>query len=265
MATATRKKATTAKQKIDKVYKLTGRMLPPVFMLNVGRNLDLAIWDEKSNTRRTIRHAPTEKSIFVDGQSESPKVETIIFEGGYLNVSHKYPLTQEFLDNHPSNGIKFEEINKAQDAIDYVDLEEIKLNLKLEVTQVANDKKSGEVKLRSLAAVIIDSVALVSDSSIAQLKEIIFKAIDDNPRRFLNAKGATMLFTNSHNERKFIVLKALESGIIQITPDNKIVWGDSKAVITNVPKGVIATTFMTEFLDTEEGVILSELIIKKMG
>lgn len=264
MATAARKKTTVTKQKVDKVYKLTGRILPPIYILNSGRNLNLDVYDDKSQTRRVIRHAPAERSIFIDEQSDNPKVETIIFEGGYLNVSHKYPLTQEFLDKHPSNGIKFEEINKAQDAIDYVDLEETKLTLKLEVTQVANDKKNGEVKLRSLAAVLVDSVALVSDLSIAQLKEIIFKAVDDNPRRFLNQNGATMLFTSSHNERKFIALKAVETGVIQITPDNKIVWGDSKAVITNVPRGVIAMTFLTEFLDSEEGVILSELIIKKM-
>lgn len=263
MAVAAKKK-TTVNKKVDKVYRLTSRTLPPTFLLNVGRNLDLAIYDEDSKMRRVIRHAPNERSIYVDEQSESPKVDTIIFEGGYLRVSHKFPLTQEFLDKHPGNGIKFEEINKAQDAIDYVDLEEVKLTLKNEVIQVANDKKEGEVKLRALAAVLVESVALVSDLSIGELKKIIYTSIDDNPRKFLNQNGATILFSNSHNERKFIVLKALETGVIQVTPDNKIVWGDNKSLITNVPRGVIATTFMTEFLDTEDGVILSELIIKKM-
>ena len=55
---------------------------------------------------------------------------------------------------------------------------------------------------------------------------------------------------------------ALDKEIVMITPDKRrIVWGDNKATITNIPLGATPMSVLVDFLETQDGIIVQQKIL----
>ena len=247
---------------VEKEYRLI-KYQPLTFELKSGRDNDLIIYDEIEETNRAIRHCKNEKSIFVDEQSKNAVVSNIIFLNGFLFTEPKDVITQDFLDAHPSNGILFESIDDVADAKEMVDWEELILDIKMAIKNKAKDANGAET-LRVLVSVINSDPSGSAKMSVEELKNELYTAVDTNPMRFCNEEGDITVFDDSDITRMAIAQQAFLSGTISISADSRrVIWGDNKATICNIPLGKNATQYFSDFLETEEGMTVMREIDKR--
>lgn len=258
------------KQKSDlkaKSYRLLNDRAGMAFMLKVGRKGDLLVYDESVGYNRAIKHCPNEKSIFQDEQSDYAIVVPLIFESGYLETKPTEIQTQRFLDAHPDNAINggglFEEVNDEKEAQNDIVKEELVLDIK----QAIRDKekeKDGIYALESLTAVLKGSVAAVRDMSKSEMKREIYKFVDENPYRFVDNKGNVNIFDDESVNRKYLTLRAISEGVITVAPNNRsVMWGNDKSVIINVPLGIKPVEHFSDYLSTDEGMLILDEIVKR--
>jgi len=254
----------------DKSYRLTNDRSGESFLLNVGRKGSLTVFDEDegpNGSRRAIRHAPNQKSIFIDEQDKHALVTPIVFTNGYLNVLKSEPLTQDFLDSHPSNvangGIWFELIDDEKIAKESIVDEELKIDLKYLVRKKAKEE-DGIHALTSEAAVIMGSIDQVASKGTEELKRILYNEIENSPEYFIDEAGNPVIFDNGEVFRKYLVLKSIKDGIIKKSPNNKsIMWVKDKEVIATAPVGVDLVDYFTSYLATDEGMLVLEEITRR--
>ncbi len=245
-----------------KEYRLI-KYQPLTFELKTGRDNDLIIFDETEETNRAIRHCKNEKSIFVDEQSKQAVVSNIIFINGFLFTEAKDVITQDFLDAHPSNGILFELIDDEADAKDMVDDEELILDIKQAIRSKSKEPNGIET-LRILVSVITSNPAEAAKMSLDELKNELYDAVNVNPNRFCNEEGEVTVFDDSDITRMAIAQQAFFSGVISISADSRrVIWGDTKSTICNIPLGKNATQYFSQFLETEEGMTVMREIDKR--
>lgn len=251
----------------DKTYRLADNRSGESFMVKVGRKGRLTIFDEDKGTRRAIRHCPNQPSIFVDEQDKHARVTPIIFTNGYLEVDFKNPITQAFLDAHPSNvangGNWFEFIDDELEATENIELEDLQVDLKTAVRKAAK-AKDGFHKLMAEAAVYTGSIDKVKEKSIPELKQLLYNAIDSNPYYFADDSGKPTIFNDDITLRKYLVLKSLKDGIIKKSANTRtIVWGNDKSTIVSAPVGVDLVDYFTDYLSSDEGMLVLEEIMKR--
>lgn len=245
-----------------KEYRLL-KYQPLTFELKTGRDGNLVIFDETEGTNRAIRHCKNEKTIFVEDQSKNAVVSNIIFLNGFLFTEAKETITQDFLDNHPSNGVLFEVIDDAADAKEMVDVEELILDIKQAIRAKAKEP-NGEETLRILVSVINSDPSGASEMEIDELKNELYDAVNVNPMRFCNEEGEITVFDDSDITRMAIAQQAFLSGVIAVSADSRrVIWGDTKATICNIPLGKNATQYFSNFLETEEGMTVMREIDKR--
>lgn len=255
------------KARQNKTYRLADNRSGESFSIKTGRKGTLTVFDEEKGIRRAIRHCPNQASIYVDEQDTHARVKTIIFKNGYLTVSGTQPLTQEFLDKHPSNvangGVWFEYINEEQEAKESIEIDELQIDLKYAVRQMAK-KKDGIHKLKAEVAVITGSIDTASRKGIEELKQELYNAIEIDPFYFTDESGKANIFDNEFIFRKYIVLKALKDGVLRKSPNSKtMLWGKDKKAISSAPIGVELVEYFTEYLATEEGMLILEEITRR--
>ena len=168
--------STTKKSSLKtKEYRLTDDRSGLMFVLKTGKDKKrrLLVWDEQKELSRPIRHCPSEKSIFMDEQTEYAFVQPILFNHGYLEVDRTKQITQRFLDNHPDNvangGTWFEEVNDEKEAEDDLIIDELKIDIYNAVRKKANED-GGEYELEAVVAVLENSVQVASEMQIKSLK-----------------------------------------------------------------------------------------------
>jgi len=252
-----------------KEYRLTDDRSGLAVITKTGKDKKrrLLIWDESVKRSRAIRHCPSEASIFMDEQSEFAYVEPIIFMHGYLEVDKYKQHTQEFLDNHPDNvangGNWFEEVNDEKDAEFELDVAEMKVDIYNAVREKAKEEE-GEYALEALVAVLENSVVVASEMGLGSLKRRIYQEIESNPYYFVDDNGAVTVFEDDYVTRKYFVLRAIKEAVIKKSPNQKsILWVRDNTLIASAPRGVELTDYFTDFLSTEEGMLVAEEIKRR--
>lgn len=255
------------KQLQEKTYRLADNRSGESFMPKTGRNGRLTIFDEEINARRAIRHCPNQPSIFIDEQDKFARVSPVLFTSGYLTVSGKNPITQKFLDVHPSNiangGKWFEHVDEEKEAKESIEVDELQIDLKYAVRQVAK-KKDGIHKLKAEVAVITGSIDIASRKGIEELKQELYNQIEANPYYFTDDLGNPNIFDNEEVFRKYMVLKALKDGVIRKSTNGKtMMWAKGKENIYSAPIGVELVESFSEYLTTDEGMLILEEITRR--
>jgi hypothetical protein len=251
----------------DKSYRLADDRSGESFMLKVGRKGNLTIFDEEEKVRKAIRHCPNQRSVFRDEQDDYAEVSPIIFVNGYLKVASTEPITQKFLDLHPSNvlngGQWFEAVDDELEAKESIELDEIKIDLKYLVRQKAKEE-DGIHALKAEVAVVLNSVDEAGSKGIEELKQILYNEIEADPFYFTDDSNNPVIFDNDEITRKYIVLKSIKDGVIRKSPNNKsIIWSKNKEVIATAPLGIDLVDYFTSFLSTDEGMLVLEEITRR--
>lgn len=252
-----------------KEYRLTDDRSGLGFVLKTGKDKKrrLMVWDEKIELSRPIRHCPSEKSIFIDEQTEYAFVQPIIFMHGYLEVDRTQQITQQFLDNHPDNsangGSWFEEVNDEKEAEQDLIIDELKIDIYNAVRNKAKED-GGEYELEAVVAVLENSVQEASEMGLKSLKRRIYQEIESNPLYFADDSGNVTIFEDDYVSRKYFVLRAIKEGIIKKSVNNKsIVWVRDNTMIATAPRGLELVDYFADFLSTEEGMLVGEEIKRR--
>lgn len=250
------------KKLVDKSYRLLDDRSGEAFLLKTGKNKRLLIFDTEEKINRAIRHCPNEKSIFLDEQSNHALVEPIVFEFGNLDVPYTDTITQQFLDRHPDNkangGGWFEEVNEEAEATYEIETEELIHDIKQAVREKEKEE-DGIYALEMTVAVILDSVDEASKMTKAELKRVIYNEADRNPEYFTDSNGNITIFDDEDTSRKYMTLRAIADGIIKKSPNNKsMVWAKDGKVIATAPVGLELVEYFSDFLSTDEGILVIE-------
>jgi hypothetical protein len=251
----------------NKTYRLADDRSGESCMIKTGKKGDLTIFDEETGRRRAIRHCPNQRSIFIDEQDQHALITPIIFEYGTLDVDGRQPITQQFLDAHPANtangGGWFEVINEEQEAKESIEDEELKNDIMYAVREVAK-KKDGIHELSAVVAVLLDSVDEASKMGIESLKRVIYNEIDNDPKYFVDEKGNVTIFEDDGIKRKYLILRAIKEGIIKKSVNNRsMVWAKDNKVIATAPRSIELVEYFSDYLSTEEGMLVLEEITRR--
>jgi len=257
-----------------KTYRLTDNRSGESFMLKTGKKGNLTVFDEEfkredggKGARRAIRHCPNQKSIFMDEQDKHSLVQPIIFINGYLDVPNNQPITQAFLDAHPSNtannGGWFEHVNEEQEAKEAIEDEELRMDVMYAVRQTAK-KKDGIHPLRAVVTVLTGSYQDTIAMGVEELKNILYNEIEADISRFVDENNNVTIFDDDNVTRKYIILRAIREGIIKKSADGKsILWSKGSKVIATAPKSVDTIQYFADYLTTEDGILVAEEIAKR--
>ena len=251
----------------SKSYRLLDDRSGLAFMLKVGKTGNLLVFDEEKGFNRPIKHCPNERTIFIDEQSVNALVEPVIFSGGYLEVEPTQQLTQAFLDNHPDNiangGAWFEEVNEEKEATESVVLDDLKMDIKLAIREKLAEE-DGVHQVEAVVAVLIDSVDEAREMSKGEMKRVLYQEAEYNPYYFIDDEGNVTIFNDDSVVRKYFILRAIKDGVIKKTPNSKaITWTRDGSVIATAPRGLELIEYFSDFLSSDEGMLVAEEIKRR--
>lgn len=248
-------------------YRLVGDIAPKSYILKTGGKGDLLVFDKDKGYQRPIRHCPNEKSIFIDEQSQYAVLEPIVIKSGYIVIPAEAVSTKAFLEMHPDNiankGKIFEIVDDEMEAEEELELEDLIVDLKALVRQ-KQQEDDGLFEMQTLAASIKNSYVKIANLGMAELRKEIYNAINSNPRAFVNDKGEISLF-DEKTKRKYLALRSIGDNIIKVSVDGRFLqWSDTKQTITAIPAGIRPVEHLTEYLETDDGIILLEKIMQSI-
>ena len=252
---------------LDKEYRLADNRSGEAFLLKTGRKGNLLIFDESKGRNRAIRHCPNQKSIFLEEQDEFALVEPIIFLNGYLKVKGTDVITQEFLDAHPSNVVNgggwFEPIDLEKEAKESIRDEELRIAVKTAILEMSRTE-DGIHELSAVAAVMRGSVEDAQRMGMEELKRLLFNEVEANLQYFIDEEGNVTIFNDDYIKRKYLVLKAIRDNIIKKSTNGRsILWAKDSKVIATAPRSTDLVDHFTEFLTTDDGMLVLDEIIRR--
>ena len=246
----------------DKVYRLLSCQ-PLTYTIKVGRDKNLLVFDETKQYERAIRHAPNERSIFVDEQTNVAVVEPIVFFNGFLKTKSTDIITQDFVEANPKFGTLYELVDNERDAVDTIDHDELIMDIKSAIRNKVKEE-GGIEELRAVVSVLISNESRAASMSVPELKKSAYDSIEGNVDRFTDEKGNITIFDDNDIKRKAIAQHAFGSGVIQVSADaSRVLWSDNKEVICLIPVGKSHLDFFAKFLETEEGMQVAVEISKR--
>ena len=235
---------------VDKLYKLRRDVAPLSYILpsrNSHRH-PLMYFDEEKGYNRALRYSPNQKTPFEDEQDKNVILQPIIFENGFLKVPKTDPVLQYFLEIHPDNGIKFEEVNNERDAEQ--DLE----NINYEVDALIAAKQMDLSSLERIGRVILGRD--VTKMSTAELKRDVLVYARNNPKDFLDTIDDPMT--------------DITSTVALLFDKNLLSWRSGKDVHFNlpnnkkrmltVPHGEDRDYIVASYLQSDEGLETLKLL-----
>lgn len=238
------------------------------YTLSVGMNGKLVVYDQEKKKNRAIRYCRNEPSLYLDEQSSHAVVESITFEDTLLEVSAKDTNKLEFLRMHPGNvangGTIFQEVDFQKEAADELRIEDMILDVKEAIRVKAKNTETGVAALRTVLASLQGSMSGISAMSPNELRAELFAYVDSDPTRFVNSKGEPNLFDDPKRVRMYVTLSALESGVIVKSLDGrKFTWKTGEELIS-IPLGRRPEDYFADFLETPEGILVFEEIMKQL-
>ena len=205
-------------------------------------------FDEEKGYNRALRYSPNQKTPFEDEQDKNVILQPIIFENGFLKVPKTDPVLQYFLEIHPDNGIKFEEVNNERDAEQ--DLE----NINYEVDALIAAKQMDLSSLERIGRVILGRD--VTKMSTAELKRDVLVYARNNPKDFLDTIDDPMT--------------DITSTVALLFDKNLLSWRSGKDVHFNlpnnkkrmltVPHGEDRDYIVASYLQSDEGLETLKLL-----
>jgi len=229
----------------NKVYRLKRDAAPLSFMLPTRhtRRFPLLWFDEEKGVQRALRYARNQKTPFEDEQDGNAILEPIIFEDGFLRVNKENQVLQKFLEYHPQNGVKFEEVDNSKKATKEVDV------MMTQVDALVEAKNLSIEELETLTRVVFnrnpDSV------STQEMKRDMLVYARNNPQEFMSIVSDPILTLQAK------VHKFFDEGFLKYRNKNKEVWFNTKTNKTKlctIPYGEDSIFIVSSFFQSDDGI-----------
>lgn len=239
----------------DKVYRLKRNNAPLSYIIPTrsSSRSPLLYFDEEKGINRPLRYARNQRTPFEDEQDGNAIVEPVIFEDGFLRVPRTNPVLQQFLDLHPMNGKKFEEVDNQKDAQEQLD------EMNVVVDAMSEAKQMSIEQLEVVARIILNKD--VSRLSTAELKRDILVFARNNPSEFLD------MLSDSDLTLKSKCQLFLSDGLLATRNKGKELWFNTKGnkkKLMNVPYGEDLIHVLFSYFKTDEGIDVLEYLEKQV-
>jgi hypothetical protein len=199
----------------------------------------ITVWDEEAGYNREIRYCASERSIYVDEQSERAVKTPIIFRLGVLFANERDNVLREFLDAHPENeangGRSFYKVKTNKEIVGK--------NIKSEFAVMDAIAVLREKSLDDLLAVAI-SFSIDIDRSVDEIKYDLLQKAKRSPQTFIEA------FDNPVVQMKAKIKQAESLNIIKLSGDG-VKWFDTNKLIVSVPAGMDPMDVFVRYCLTE--------------
>ena len=95
-------------------------------------------------------------------------------------------------------------------------------------------------------------------------KLTIYRFAEANPDYFTDDAGEINIFDDEYVHRKYLVLRAIKDNVLKKSANNKsMLWYIGGQIILTAPQSVDLVEHFTEFLSTDEGLLVMEEIKKR--
>ena len=243
----------------DRIYLLKTNKQPLAYYVS-SRDTPrkrLLYYDEETNTNHPLRYARNSNSPFQEEQDQNVIVEPIIFEDGVLNVPKTNPVLQQFLHYHPDNGFEFYEFDNQKDAEEHVQSMYSELDAQLAARDLAaNDFGTLEAVARILVGGRVDKM------SSSEIKRDMMIYSKKYPQDFLEAINDPSLKVNN------IAARAISDGYLTLRNNGKDIYynlKENKKKLLSVPFGDNATSVLSSYLQSNDGIELYEFLEERMS
>ena len=238
----------------DRTYLLNGLKTPLTYTIasrHTGR-YPLLWFDKEKNEQRELRYATNQNSPLVDEQSGEATLGHIVFRDGTLTVTKEKQNLQKLLSlYHPMKGIKYNEFNPVEEAVD--DLEIIEYII--EALNVARDMDIDQAE----AILRVEVGSKVSDMSSTEIKRDLLIFAKENAQLFLE------LANDENVQLRNVAINATELGLLDLSQDQRtFAWAKTGRKIMNVPFDENPYSAMAAFFKTDEGIEVYKSIEKKL-
>jgi len=238
----------------DRTYLLNGLKTPLTYTIasrHTGR-YPLLWFDKEKNEQRELRYATNQNSPLVDEQSGEATLGHIVFRDGTLTVTKEKQNLQKLLSlYHPMKGIKYNEFNPVEEAVD--DLEIIEYII--DALNVARDMDIDQAE----AILRVEVGSKVSDMSSKEIKRDLLIFAKENAQLFLE------LANDENVQLRNVAINATELGLLDLSQDQRtFAWAKTGRKIMNVPFDENPYSAMAAFFKTDEGIEVYKSIEKKL-
>jgi len=204
------------------------------------------IFDPKTKTRRKIRYAPGETSVFKDEQPEKVVLGSVVFQNGSLIVPQNNPLLLEYLEvsnyNH-GNPVRIRETRAVFTLLDPES--EAKDSMDVEISQIRGANAAIAMPFDAMKAYArVLGVNINNSSSMIRHDMIVLAKAD--PDKFMSGIDDPLV------KRQQVILDAMQYRVIEVS-GRSISWvlGDKKSLIIPVPLGQKAVSWFAEWTMNE--------------
>ncbi len=238
----------------DRTYLLNGLKTPLTYTIaSRHTNRYPLLWfDKEKNEQRELRYATNQNSPLVDEQSGEATLGHIVFRDGTLTVTKEKQNLQKLLSlYHPMKGVKYNEFNPVEEAVD--DLETIEYII--EALNVARDMDIDQAE----AILRVEVGSKVSDMSSKEIKRDLLIFAKENAQLFLE------LANDENVQLRNVAINATELGLLDLSQDQRtFAWAKTGRKIMNVPFDENPYSAMAAFFKTDEGIEVYKSIEKKL-
>jgi|TARA_E500000178_G_scaffold314313_1_gene332466 hypothetical protein len=238
----------------DRTYLLNGLKTPLTYTIaSRHTNRYPLLWfDKEKNEQRELRYATNQNSPLVDEQSGEATLGHIVFRNGTLTVTKEKQNLQKLLSlYHPMKGIKYNEFNPVEEAVD--DLETIEYIIEALNVARGMDIDQAEAILR------VEVGSKVSDMSSKEIKRDLLIFAKENAQLFLE------LANDENVQLRNVAINATELGLLSLSQDQRTFsWAKTNRKIMNVPFDENPYSAMAAFFKTDEGIEVYKSIEKKL-
>ena len=241
---------TQTKVLVDKTYRLKRGSAPISYTLpsrNSHRH-PLMFFDEEKGYNRALRYSPNQKTPFEDEQDKNVILKPIIFENGFLRVPKTDPVLQYFLEIHPDNGIKFEEVNNERDAEQELE------NINYEVDALIAAKQMELSDLERIGRVVLGRD--VTKMSNSELRRDVLVYARNNPKEFLDTIDDPMTNLSA------TVALMFDKGLLSWRSGKDVHFNlpNNKKRMLTVPHGESRDFIVASYLQSDEGLETLKLL-----
>ena len=233
----------------NRTYVLRSSKRPLTYTI---RNQGLTWFDEEKGYAREILATENQKTVFVDEMQGDYRPMHIIFENGALFVPKEKVMLQKVLSlYHPYLNKLYEELKPVAAASNQLDV----MDMEIDALIIARDM---DIELAE-AIMRVEVGSRVSNMTSKELKRDLLIFARNNPKVFIT------LASDENVQLRNKGVKAVESGLISLSPDQRIfTWVSNGRKLMNVPFDEHPYNALAAWFKTDEGMEVYSNIEKRL-
>jgi hypothetical protein len=234
----------------DRIYYLLGNNKPISYTI---QSKNIMWFDKDKGYEREVSNTINQNTPFVDEFKGDARLEHIAFIDGMLFVPKEKTVLQKILSlHHPKKDTLYYEWQPEVEAEDELD----DLEFEIDALNIARDMDIDTAE----AIMRVEIGSEVNNMSTKELRRDLLVFARNNPDLFIE------LAEDDNVHLRNVGIKAVESNIIKLSPDNRnFSWASNNRVLMTVPFDEHPYSALAAWFKTDEGMEIHSTIEKKLS